>query len=121
MAVKRSVYRVNYYLGGSPASAFVCAYSDSEASGFMGVTDGSASVTTVASPVEVAGVDAAHPALAPNPIFIAPPEAPAQVSREEFNELLSELAQVKAQLSGGGKTVLQPAPPSAAKEPFTAV
>ncbi len=98
MSDKRGVFRVNYYLGGQPATAFVCAFSDNEASAFLGVQDGSASVTRVAFPVEVAGVDTSHapiPPIAPN---VAPYDSPRSVSRAEFDALAQQFADLQSQL-----------------------
>lgn len=93
---QRGVYRVNYYVNGQPKSSFVCAESDVAAANFLGVQDGSATSTPVAYPVEVVGIDAPHaaiPAIAPN---VAPFEIPKGVTREEFNALQRQLADLIA-------------------------
>jgi hypothetical protein len=92
VAPKRSVYRVNYYLNGVPVTAFVCAFSDGEASAFMGVRDGSAQVSRIASPVEVVGLDPVHVAIAPLPVTTVPPPPPDQFTPEELVRLRALLA-----------------------------
>lgn len=99
MADKRGVFRVNYYLGGQPATAFVCSYSDTSASAFLGVMDGSASVTRVAYPVEVDGVDTAHAAIPALAITVAPFDLPKTVSRAEFEALASQIVELQTQLN----------------------
>jgi hypothetical protein len=84
---KRSVYRVNYYLHGTPVTAFVCAFTDSEASAFVGVRDGSAQVSRVASPVEVVGLDPVHVAIAPMPVTTVPAPPHEQLTQEELARL----------------------------------
>jgi hypothetical protein len=91
----RSAYRVNYYVGGVPVSAFVCAYTEVEAADFLGVRDGSASVSTVCSPVEIAGVDKVHAALPVPEPFKAPPAPPRQFTDAELSELRAILAKNK--------------------------
>lgn len=83
----RSVYRVNYYLGGSPVSAFVCAYTETEAAYFLGVRDGSASASTVCSPIEIVGIDKEHAALPIPEPSKAPPAAPKQFTDAETAKL----------------------------------
>ena|ERR1700756_177229 len=101
----KSCYRVVYYKGGSQITAFVVAETDTEASTFIGVVDGSASVTRVASPVEVSGLDPAHAALPSMPVNVAPFELPRSVSRAEFEALAQQIAVLQQQLAGGGKPV----------------
>jgi hypothetical protein len=91
--MKRSVFRVNYYIGGNSVTAYVCAQSEGEAAAFLGVRDGSAQVSTVASPVEVVGVDTAHPAQIPPPPFVAPPQPPRQFTDAELIALRKLLAE----------------------------
>jgi hypothetical protein len=87
----RNVYRVSYYMAGVPKQSFICAASEVEASDFIGVRDGSAAVSTVASNVEVAGVDKAHDALAPTPVTFAPPQAE-KLTQDEVEKLRQLLA-----------------------------
>lgn len=95
---QRNVYRVTYQFAGRPVSEHVCAESGREASDFLGVTDGSAQATEIASSVEVVGLDARHPAIhSPEP-FKAPFEIPHHVSRQEFGELQAQLADLQRQL-----------------------
>lgn len=82
--LKRATFRVNYFKGGQAAVAFVCAYTDNDASVFMGVRDGSAQVNRVAYPVEIEGVDAAHDALPVMEVFKAPPAPPKQFTDAEL-------------------------------------
>jgi hypothetical protein len=91
---KRSVYRVSFYEGGQPKQAYVCAESELEASTFMGVRDGSASVSAIAPNVEVVGSDRPHPALPSAPINVAPPEAPKQLSEFELSKVRTLLARM---------------------------
>lgn len=85
--LKRAVYRVNYFVGGQATIAFVCAFTDGEASAFMGVRDGSAQVNRVAYPVEIEGLDAAHEVLVPLPVFKGVPGPPSQLDAEELRKL----------------------------------
>ena len=98
----KNVYRVNYYIGGVPAQAFVCAETDVEASAFVGVRDGSAQTNMIAKDVEVAGVDKPHDALIGIAPSVAPFEAPKSVSRQEFAQLQEQLAALQNQLAGHG-------------------
>lgn len=98
-------YRVNYYKGGQPATAFVVAETDTAASNFLGVQDGSASVTRIAGPVEVVGLDAAHAPLPAMPVTIAPFELPKAATRQELDSVRAELDALKAQVAGQGKAV----------------
>jgi ethanolamine utilization microcompartment shell protein EutL len=86
------VFRVTYYLRGQPAQAFVCAFTGSEASAFLGVTDGSATASSVAHPVEIAGLDSAHDALPALKVTMAEPAPPAQFSHDEMKRLRALLA-----------------------------
>lgn len=88
----KSVYRVNYYIGGVPVTKNVCASSPSEAADFVGVRDGSAQVNALASNVEVVGVDKPYAAIAGPAINYAPPEAPKQLSDVELAKLRAILA-----------------------------
>lgn len=88
----RGTYRVNYFVGGLPTTAFVVATDESAAAVFMGVRDGSAQVNRVAFPVEVDGLDSAHEALPSMPINTAPPQAPKQLSDAELAKLRTLLA-----------------------------
>lgn len=83
---KRGVFRVNYYVKGQAATAFVCALSDNEAAAFLGVRDGTAQVSRVAYPVEVIGIDKEHPAMEPIPVFKAP-MTPTPLTHEEIAAL----------------------------------
>lgn len=85
----RSLYRVNYYNGGH---AYVCAFSIAEALGFLGISAGSQGVTAVASPVEVVGIDAPHPAVAPPPIFVQGPPPASPLTDAEWAKLREILA-----------------------------
>jgi hypothetical protein len=96
---KLACFRVNYFRGGQPATAYVVAVSEGHAAAFMGVTDGSAQVNRVAYPVEVVGLDPAHAPLVPMPINVAPFELPKNVSRDEFNALQAQLADMQKQLA----------------------
>jgi hypothetical protein len=89
---RRSAYRVNYYINGSPASSFVIAYTEVEAADFLGVRDGSAAVSTVCGPIEIAGVDKVHAALPVLEPFKAPPQAPRQFTDAEIVRLRGLLA-----------------------------
>ena len=89
----RSVYRVNYYVGGSIVSAFVVAYHASEAIEFLGVRDSTATASQVANPVEVVGVDAAHAALPLIPVTVNPPAPSPQLTDAELAKLRQLLAQ----------------------------
>lgn len=104
----KSVYRVNYYDHGQPASIFICAESDVEASQFVGVRDGSAQVSRVAGPVEVVGMDAAHPEIPPVPVFKAPPLPPNPVPWEKFDALTQELANLRLQIAKQGPSIVKP-------------
>ncbi len=96
---RRSAYRVNYYVTGVPVSAFVVAYTEQEAAAFLGVRDGSVSVSTVCSPVEIVGIDKVHPALEPMPVNKVPLRIfePATPTPPQFTDAevarLRELAQ----------------------------
>jgi hypothetical protein len=93
--VIRNVYRVNYFNSdGETATAFVCAESDNQASDFLGVRDGSAQVSRIAGPVEISGVDDAHPEIPAKPVFKAPPPPP-QMNQETFDKLNNELSQLR--------------------------
>jgi hypothetical protein len=87
----KSVYRVNYYVAGQIQSAFVTAFTPQEAVAFLGIKDDSATVSNVAHPVEVVGVDKVHDPLPVAPIFKAPPAPAKQLSD-------AELASVRALL-----------------------
>ena len=92
----KNCYRVNYYKGGNPLSAFVCADSDVEASAFMGVTDGSSQVNMIAKNVFVSGIDPAHAVIAPMPVNKAPYDMPKTVSRAEYEALLAKVVALTA-------------------------
>lgn len=92
----KAVYRVNYYVGGVSKTGYVAADSEGEASAFVGVRDGSASVSAVASPVEVVGLDKAHDALVSPPINFAPPQEPKQLTPQELSKLREILARDSA-------------------------
>lgn len=102
----KSCFRVNYYVGGNPKTAFVVAETGNQASDFLGVRDGSAQANVVASPVEVVGMDGTHDAIPVIEPFKAPPEPPQVVSRDEFNALQEQLNSVLAQLGGQGRPVV---------------
>lgn len=84
---RRSVFRVNYYVRGQVRTAFVCAYTGGEAAAFMGVEDGSATASSVAYPVEIAGLDPQHDALPILPVTKAEPGASAFLSEDELAKL----------------------------------
>lgn len=88
----KSVYRVNYYVAGQVQSAFVTAFTPQEAVAFLGIKDDSATVSNVAHPVEVVGVDKAHDPLPVAPIFKAPPASPKQLSDAELAKVRSMIA-----------------------------
>jgi hypothetical protein len=92
---RRSAYRVNYYVGGVPASAFVVAYTESEAAYFLGVRDGSAQASMVCGPVEIFGTDKEHAALPVPEPFKAPPRPPEQLTPAELTEFRAFLAKNK--------------------------
>lgn len=72
----RSLFCVRYYVNGESATAYVGAFSAAEAIKFLGVVDGSATASIVASPLECAGVDQPHAELEPTPTIILPPYVP---------------------------------------------
>jgi hypothetical protein len=87
----RSVFKVDYYIGGHPKTEFVCAETGAQAAEWIGVRDGHASIHAVASPVHVAELDqprAAIPAIEP---YKAPPAPEPQVSRKEYEALIARL------------------------------
>jgi hypothetical protein len=95
---RRGVFRVNYQEAGQPQSALVAAFSDVEAANFMGVANQSGvQVTKALYPVEVAGLDTAHKAMAPLPINFAPPQPAKQFSD-------AEMARLRALLGKGAYT-----------------
>lgn len=98
-----STYRVNHYVGTTPKTSFVVASSEAEASSFLGVRDGSAQVSTVASPVEVVGLDKPHAALATIPVNVAPFDIPHNVSRKEFEGLQQQITDLKALIAETAK------------------
>jgi hypothetical protein len=85
--IKRNVYRVSYYVGGVAKQSFICAASEAEASDFLGVRDGTASVSTVASNVEVVGVDTVHDVLVPPIINVAPFDVQRQLTQDELTQI----------------------------------
>ena len=102
----RGVFRVNYLENGQPKSGFVAAYTDVEAAAHFGVADQSGvQVTKALYPVEVAGIDGAHARIPSPPASVAPFDAPKSVSRLEFEALLAQLADLKAQVAGQGVAV----------------
>jgi hypothetical protein len=103
---KRGLFRVNYYENGQPKTNFVVAYTDVEAAQFMGVTGNSGvQVTQDRFPVEVAGIDAPHAAVASIPVTVAPFDLPRTVSREEFDALNMRISDLLTRMAGGGKKV----------------
>ena len=105
---RRSAYRVNYYVSGVPVSAFVVAFTEQEAATFLGVRDGSASVSTVCGPVEIVGTDKEHAVLQPMPITKVPVRAfePATPTPPLFTD--AEMVRLRAILA-------QPNPPTVTK------
>jgi hypothetical protein len=100
MADSRGVFRVNTYDGGKPISYLVCALTDVEAVGFVGAQDVSGtSAVRVLYPVEVAGLDTPHDHIAPAEIFKAPFDLPKSISRQEFDALQAQLANLQTQLN----------------------
>lgn len=55
-------YRVSHYVKGQQTITYVCAESDREAADFLGVRDGSASVSKLAGPVIIAKSSPDQPA-----------------------------------------------------------
>jgi hypothetical protein len=103
--VSKATFRVNYFKGGQATTAYVVAETDSDASAFLGVTDGSAQVNRVAYPVEVVGLDTAHAPLPAMAVTVAPFDLPKAVSRQEFDALQTQMADLRNQLAGQGKPV----------------
>lgn len=90
----RSCYRVSFNnSNGTPQSKFVVADADYLAVSFLGIGPGKAvQVSVVASPVEVSGIDEPHADMPPDPVTVAPFEAPKYVTMAEFNALKAQLA-----------------------------
>ena len=84
---KRSLFRINYYLGGQVKTAFVVAYTAPEATDFLGVRDGSAQAYVTAGNVEVVGLDKAHEAIAALPVTHAESSPAPQLSADELAKL----------------------------------
>lgn len=102
----RGVFRVNYQENGQPKSGFVAAYTDVEAAAHFGVANQSGvQVTKALYPVEVAGADEQHATIPSPPASVAPFELPKSVSRQEFDALNADIAALKAQIAGQGKSV----------------
>lgn len=103
MTPVRRVYRVNHYVDGQDVTKFVLAFSVSEAVYFLGVRDGSASASIVASPVYSTEVDQPHAKLEPTPSKVLPPYVPL-FSPTEIEELgvhftREEIAHVRSKLT----------------------
>jgi hypothetical protein len=100
MADKRGVFRVNYQKDGQPQTGLVAAFSDVDAATHFGVASQSGvQVTKAMYPVEVAGVDDAHAIIPSTPPSVAPFDLPKSVSRDEFNALQAQLADVQKELN----------------------
>lgn len=100
----RGVFRVNYQENGQPKSGFVAAFTDVEAAAHFGVADQSGvQVTKALYPVEVAGTDAPHAVIPSIPASVAPFDMPKSVSRQEFDALQSQIADLQQQLAAKGK------------------
>lgn len=100
MADKRGVFRINTYESGRPVSYLVCAFTDTEAVGFVGATGISGtSAVRVLSPVEVIGLDDPHAGIAPIPVEKAPFDLPKFVSRSDFSALQAQVADLQKQLN----------------------
>lgn len=119
MADKRGLFRINYYESGQPRTSFVVALTDVEAAQFLGVASASGvQVTRERYPVEVSGLDEAHATVASLPVTMAPFDLSKSVSRDEFNALQAQLAELNARLLGQGVPVspgptrVQPDPPA---------
>lgn len=96
----RGVFRVNYQQNGQPATGFVAAFTDVEAATHFGVASQSGvQVTKALYPVEVAGVDPVHDTIPSTPPSVAPFELAKGVSRQEFDALVSVIADLKSQLA----------------------
>jgi hypothetical protein len=90
--MSRSVFKVDYYiLGGQPKSELVCAETGEQAAHWAGVRDGHASIHPVLSDVQVAVLDPARPALPALAVHKAPPAPEPQVTRKEYEALLTRL------------------------------
>lgn len=102
----KGVFRVNYYENNTPVSKLIVAESDVDAVAFVGAQNVSGvQAVRVMFPVEVAGLDAPHATVAPQPVNVAPFDLPKSVSRDEFNSLQNQLVALQAQLGGAGKPV----------------
>lgn len=100
MAGNRGVFRVNYQENGQPKSGFVVAFTDVEAAAFLGVANQSGvQVTKALYPVEVSGTDDPHAVIPSSPVNVAPFDISKGVSRDEFNALVSVIADLKAKLA----------------------
>jgi hypothetical protein len=104
--MSKGVFRVNYQENGQPQTGFVVADTDGEAAAHFGVAGQSGvQVTKAMYPVEVAGVDPQHANIPSPPASVAPFDLPKSVSRQEFDALTAQLAELKAQVAGHGKPV----------------
>ena len=91
--MSKSLFRVDYTMQGRPVSSFVVAQAGGDAAAFLGIpNEVPAQVTTVATNVEVVGVDKAHDAVAPTPVNVAPFDLPKQgVSMAQFSALQKQV------------------------------
>lgn len=101
----KSLYRVSYPVGGQAKTSFVVAETDSDASYFVGVRDGSAAVSEVAKNVEIVGIDTQHDAIVPIPPSTAPFDSPKWASRAEVDSMQAQIAELRRQLAGQGTKV----------------
>ena len=90
--MSKSLFRVDYTMQGRPVSSFVVAQAGGDAAAFLGIpNEVPAQVTTVATNVEVVGVDKAHDAVAPTPVNVAPFDLPKSVSMAQFSALQKQV------------------------------
>lgn len=90
--MSKSLFRVDYTMQGRPVSSFVVAQAGGDAAAFLGIpNEVPAQVTTVATNVEVVGVDKAHDAVAPAPVNVAPYDLPKSVSMAQFSALQKQV------------------------------
>src|SRR5437899_1813022 len=94
-----NLYAVQYPVNGQSVVNFIVAGTDTEASAFVGVRDGSAAVRTVAKDIEIVGIDAPHAAIVPPAPYKAAFEVPKAVSRQEFDALQAQIVALTKELN----------------------
>lgn len=104
---KRSLFQIKYSMADQPRTSYVCAFTEGDAVAFLGVPDGSGmTITRMAYPVELVGVDEAHLPFAPAKALVGPPPPPEPLTDQELREL-RDILRGKISL---GPTQVQPDP-----------